>query len=195
MNLPNKLTLSRFGMTLVFFLLLYADFALANSMALVVFVTASLTDLLDGKIARSRGLITNFGALMDPLADKILTGAAFIAFVELQIMPAWMAVVIVSRELSITGLRMLAASKGYVMAAEGWGKHKTVSQMTAIIVVLLSLSASEWGGFGGFLMREVGGAPWIDTLARLLIWISVALTALSGGLYLWNNRDLYLKDA
>ena len=195
MNLPNKLTLSRFGMTLVFFLLLYADFALANSMALVVFVTASLTDLLDGKIARSRGLITNFGALMDPLADKILTGAAFIAFVELQIMPAWMAVVIVSRELSITGLRMLAASKGYVMAAEGWGKHKTVSQMTAIIVVLLSLSASEWGGFGGFLMREVGGEPWIDTLARLLIWISVALTALSGGLYLWNNRDLYLKDA
>ncbi|HXE42106.1 MAG TPA: CDP-diacylglycerol--glycerol-3-phosphate 3-phosphatidyltransferase, partial [Candidatus Baltobacteraceae bacterium] len=134
MNLPNKLTVSRFVLTVFFLVALFwpTEIPFRNTIALVLFCIASFTDFLDGRIARARGLITNFGILMDPLADKILTCSAFIAFVESSHLHpdspvkvgAWMVVIIVGRELAITGLRLLAASKNVVLAAENFGKHK-----------------------------------------------------------------------
>src|SRR5438477_10605998 len=108
-----------------------------ETLALAFFVAAGISDFLDGQIARRRNLITNFGVLMDPLADKILVCSAFIAFVGIQRLEAWMAVVVVARELAITGLRLLAASRNVVLAAENYGKHKTISQITAIIAILV----------------------------------------------------------
>src|SRR2546422_6982959 len=122
MNLPNQLTASRFVFTALFLCAVFWPFPFHDSLAMFFFGVASFTDYLDGRIARSRGLITNFGTLMDPLADKVLTCAAFIALVEQHKVQGWMAVIIVSRELAITGLRLLAASKQRVLAAERYGK-------------------------------------------------------------------------
>ena len=137
MNLPNKLTISRILMTVIFLVVLFVEFPLHYTVALVLFVAASITDCLDGSIARKRGLITDFGKLMDPLADKVLICSAFIAFIEIGWMPAWMVVVVVARELAITGLRLLAASKNIVLAAEKQGKNKTITQIVAIVALLL----------------------------------------------------------
>src|SRR5438045_5044466 len=145
MNLPNKLTLSRFVLTIAFLGVMFSQRSFHETLALGLFVAAGITDFLDGQIARSRKLITNFGILMDPLADKILVCSAFIAFVGLHSISAWMVVVIVARELAITGLRLLAASKNVVLAAEGYGKHKTISQIVAIISVLILMSYRQWG--------------------------------------------------
>src|SRR5580692_9010716 len=153
MNLPNKLTVSRFVLTALFLWALFCPWQipLRNTLALVFFCVAGFTDFLDGKIARSRGLITNFGILMDPLADKIMTCSAFIAFVESSRLnpdspvrvAAWMVIIIVARELTITGLRLLAASKNIVLAAENFGKHKTISQIAAIIALLVVDASAE----------------------------------------------------
>jgi CDP-diacylglycerol---glycerol-3-phosphate 3-phosphatidyltransferase len=189
MNLPNKLTVGRFILTGVFLIVFFARIPAADSIALFIFVVASITDYYDGEIARRRKLITNFGILMDPLADKILVCSAFIAFVESGIMPAWMTVVIVSRELAITGLRMLAASKQKVLAAERYGKHKTISQMVAIISILVMKSYPEWGAWAGPIFN-----PWVPKFATITTWIAVLLTAYSGIVYLWKNRKFYLDD-
>src|SRR5499425_2366633 len=122
MNLPNKLTCSRFVLTAAFRAAMIIEFHLNNTVALVLFLLASITDYFDGVIARRDGLVTNFGILMDPLADKILVCSAFIAFVGRGLMPAWMVIIIVARELAITGLRLLAATKQLVIAAEKYGK-------------------------------------------------------------------------
>src|ERR1044071_3154983 len=137
MNLPHKLTVSRFALTAAFLAVFFSQVHLANTVSLILFSAAGLTDYFDGKIARRDKLITNFGILMDPLADKILTCSAFIAFVDRDLMPAWAVVIIVARELAITGLRLLAASKQVVLAAEKYGKHKTISQITAIVALLV----------------------------------------------------------
>lgn len=196
MNLPNQLTVSRFVLTVVFLAVLFIEFPFHHTAALVVFIAAAVTDLLDGKIARRRGLITNFGILMDPLADKILTCSAFIAFVGQALIPAWMVVVIVARELAITGLRLLAANKHVVLAAEGLGKHKTASQVTTIIGTLVLISYPEWGPLG----RAVFGFhlffqhPWVRDFVWASQWVAIILTFLSGWFYLWRNRELFLKD-
>ena len=132
MNLPNKLTVSRFVLTVFFLVALFTEFPFNTTVALLLFSAAGITDWVDGAYARRHNLITNFGKLMDPLADKILTCSAFIAFVGEGWIAPWMAVLIVARELSITGLRLLAASKNVVLAAEGWGKHKTIWQIITI---------------------------------------------------------------
>src|SRR5574344_1614355 len=132
MNVPNQLTLSRLLLTGAFMLVMNFQFPLSRTLALLLFITAGLTDFFDGHIARRDKLVTNFGILMDPLADKILTCLAFIVFVELRIMPAWMGGLIVARELAITGLRLLAASRNMILAAERYGKHKTISQITCM---------------------------------------------------------------
>src|SRR6266571_5595885 len=137
MNLPNKLTLSRFILTIAFLAVMFSKVRFHETIALVLFIAGGITDFLDGQIARRQRLITNFGILMDPLADKIMVCSAFIAFVGLTWIPAWMAVVVVARELAITGLRLLAASKNVVLAAEGFGKHKTITQITAIIAIFI----------------------------------------------------------
>src|SRR5215471_12110074 len=132
MNLPNKLTVSRFVLTIAFLAVMFSKIRSRETIALALFVAGGISDFLDGQIARSQKLITNFGILMDPLADKIMVCSAFIAFIQLDWIPAWMVVIVVARELAITGLRLLAASKNVVLAAEGYGKHKTISQIVAI---------------------------------------------------------------
>jgi len=195
MNLPNKLTLSRLVLTVGFLAAFFAEPAGGGTLALVLFVAASLTDHYDGKIARRDGLITDFGILMDPLIDKILICSAFIAFVGRGLMPAWMVVIIVARELAITGLRLLAASKNIVLAAEGFGKHKTVSQIVAIISILVLISYPNWGGVGEEVFGvEVWGRPWVEIFTEASRWVAVAFTAFSGYCYLQRNRDLYLRD-
>jgi CDP-diacylglycerol---glycerol-3-phosphate 3-phosphatidyltransferase len=198
MNLPNKLTVSRFVMTALLVAAMMWRSRINDTAALMLFVAACLTDFFDGRIARSRKLITNFGILMDPLADKVLTCAAFIALVErAQMYPstevkvaAWMAIVIVSRELAITGLRLLAASQNVVLAAERYGKHKTISQMVAVIALLVLDASVEWPGFLQMPFR-----PWLPWFARAALWVTVVLTVSSGAIYLWRNRALYLKGS
>jgi CDP-diacylglycerol---glycerol-3-phosphate 3-phosphatidyltransferase len=195
MNLPNKLTISRFVLTIAFLAVIFSETRFHETIALMLFCLASLTDYFDGKIAREQKLITNFGVLMDPLADKILVCSAFIAFVGIQRIAAWMAVIIVARELAITGLRLLAASRNVVLAAEGYGKHKTISQITAIIAVLVLMSYQEWGALGPAIFGfDLFGKPWVERFTPLAIWVSVILTFTSGALYLWRNRNLYLQD-
>ena len=197
MNLPNKLTVSRFALTALFLWALFSPLRFNDTLALVLFNLAGLTDFLDGRIARKRGLITNFGILMDPLADKILICSAFIAFVEsTHLNPnapvkvaAWMVIVIVARELTITGLRLLAASKNVVLAAEHFGKHKTISQIVAINALLVLDACNEWpAALQKFFLS------WVPIFAEIMLWVAVALTAASGAIYLWRNRAIYMND-
>jgi CDP-diacylglycerol--glycerol-3-phosphate 3-phosphatidyltransferase len=197
MNLPNKLTVARFGLTVVFLWAMFSRFAYNDTLALIFFCLAGITDFLDGRIARARNLITNFGILMDPLADKIMTCSAFVAFVEsTHLNPnapvkvgAWMVVIIVARELAITGLRLLAASKNIVLAAERFGKHKTISQMVTIIALLVVDACEEWP-----LALKNLFVAWVPAFAEIMLWLTVTLTATSGIIYLWRNRALYLED-
>ena len=195
MNLPNKLTLARLILTFGFLVFFFLPFPFSQTLALVLFVVASITDLYDGRIARQYKLITNFGILMDPLVDKILICSAFIAFVDRGLMPAWMVILIVARELAITGLRLLAVSRNVVLAADRSGKHKTISQMVAIISLLVLSSYPEWGDWARVLFEfPIISGPWIVWFTELSEWVAVLFTVLSGSLYLWGNRSIYLED-
>jgi CDP-diacylglycerol--glycerol-3-phosphate 3-phosphatidyltransferase len=195
MNVPNQLTISRFVLTIAFLGAVFSNFHLHETVSLLLFSAASLTDYFDGRIARRDNLITNFGILMDPLADKILVCSAFIAFVGLGWMRAWMVVIVVARELAITGLRLLAASKNLVLAAERFGKHKTISQIVAIISILVLHCYRQTGAFVEALFGfSLFGGPWVNWFTVLSIWVAVILTGASGLIYLWRNRALYLSD-
>jgi CDP-diacylglycerol--glycerol-3-phosphate 3-phosphatidyltransferase len=197
MNLPNKLTVSRFALTALFLWVLFSPLQFNDTLALILFNAAGLTDFLDGRIARRRGLITNFGILMDPLADKVLICSAFVAFVETTHLnpnapvrvAAWMVIIIVARELTITGLRLLAASKNIVLAAERFGKHKTVSQIVAINALLVVDACKEWPS-----QLQKCFQPWVPAFAEIMLWVAVVLTAASGAIYLWRNRAIYMSD-
>ena len=211
MNLPNKLTVSRFLLTGAFLAAMISRSAINDTLALVFFCLAGITDFLDGEIARRRKLITSFGALMDPLADKIMICSAFIALVERHMraqltgdlpvvfhlggheifakVESWMVVIIVARELGITGLRLLAASKNVVLAAEGYGKHKTISQISAVIALLVMDAYGEWWPW----LHDFF-SPWTPVFALVALWLTVILTMTSGLLYLWRNRAIYLTD-
>jgi CDP-diacylglycerol--glycerol-3-phosphate 3-phosphatidyltransferase len=195
MNVPNQLTVSRFMLTVAFLVAVFVEFPFHATVSLLLFSAASLTDYFDGHIARRDKLITNFGILMDPLADKILVCSAFIAFVGLAWVPAWMAVIVVARELAITGLRLLAASKNLVLAAERFGKHKTISQIVAILSILVLNSYKETGRAGAFIFGfPLFGRPWVEWFTPISLWVAVILTFASGLIYLWRNRALYLSD-
>jgi len=186
MNLPNKLTVSRLWLTAGFVCCISIGGIPARfTIALVVFLAATVTDYLDGVIARRRGLITDFGKLADPLADKILTASAFISLCAIGRFPAWAVIVIVSREFLITGLRSLAASKGIVVPADKLGKHKTAWQMITIIYFLLLLAVGEWDSSPG---------PAWEIGAHGLIAVTVILTVYSGAAYLAKNRALIRSD-
>ena len=174
MNLPNKLTVLRVIMVpfFVFFMLTDVGGAANKWIALVIFAVASLTDMLDGKIARARGLVTNFGKFMDPLADKLLVCSAMICMIELGRLPAWIVIIIIAREFIISGFRLIAAENGVVIAANYWGKFKTVSQMIMIILLILH--------FGGIFA----------VLEQIFIWLSLALTVISLITYIWQNRSV-----
>ena len=169
MNLPNKLTLLRVILVPVFMAVLYWDFPGATWAALVIFILASLTDLLDGKIARKYNLVTDFGKFADPLADKMLTTAALLWFVETGKMPAWALLIVVIREFAVSGLRMLASDKGRVIAA-GWsGKVKTASTMGCIVLMFLPIPA---------------------VVNTICVWVIALTTLYSGVEYFMKNKDV-----
>lgn len=168
MNLPNKLTLLRIVLILPFLLVLYLDAPYAPYIALAIFIAASLTDMLDGKIARKRGLVTDFGKFADPLADKMLVTAAMLWFVEIGRMPGWALLIVIVREFAVSGLRMVASDKGRVIAA-GWsGKIKTASTMACIVLMFL---------------------PIPDAVNTACAGVIVATTIYSGVEYFWKNKD------
>lgn len=189
MNLPNYLTLSRIVLTFVIMGLLFVPGFVTACAAFVLFLIACITDLMDGWIARKRGLITDFGRIMDPLADKVLVLGLFLTFVQLQLIPAWMVAVIMAREFFVTGLRLFALRRdGIVLAAENAGKHKTVSQMMAVSLILLFILLKESGYYFSFWNRR-----W-EEIFRAGIWAlmisALLLTVYSGATFVWNNRKL-----
>ncbi len=190
MNIPNILTVSRLGLAIVMMVLLSLSFPFAKTLALLVFIVAGITDYLDGHLARTKYGITAFGRLMDPLTDKVLVCAAFVAFVELKLVPAWIVVVIISREFLVTGLRLLAASRGEVLQAGKWGKHKTVWQIVAISALLLGLAIRH------DLLRTAT-ATVKNNYDFAFHWIALgvsiavaAVTLASGWMYFMEHRDL-----
>lgn len=204
MNLPNRLTLTRIGLTVLFVAAMLlpregqvmSHFPYGKTAALILFVLAALTDWWDGWLARRNQQETNFGALFDPVADKILTTAAFICFVEQHtykhdpLVQAWMVLVIVARDFLVTGMRLVASGQGVVLKAEELGKHKTVSQMITIIVTLTGLAArDDWAWHG----------ERFDVLFSRLVFgfmlVTVTLTVWSGFAYLRKNWELLLRDA
>jgi CDP-diacylglycerol--glycerol-3-phosphate 3-phosphatidyltransferase/cardiolipin synthase len=171
MNLPNKLTIARV-ICVPIFVVLYA--LGLNIPALIVFIAASITDYFDGKIARKNNLITNFGKIMDPLADKVLVYAAFCMFIDKGIMPGWMLIIILAREFAVSGMRTVAASQGTVVAAGMTGKIKTVLQMFAVIFLLL---------------QPYGKA--LDIIGKVLLWASLVMTIVSGAEYIIKNKNVF----
>ena len=175
MNLPNKLTIGRM-IAVPFFIAAYIMGYYPA--ALILFCLASLTDALDGHIARKRGLVTNFGKIMDPLADKILVYSALCLFIESDLIRAWMLIVILAREFIVAGMRTVAASEGRVLAAGMSGKIKTVLQMVAVILYLFGLSVPSIGNT-------------VIMISNVIFWAALAMTIYSGAEYVWKNRDVF----
>lgn len=183
MNLPNKLTVIRICMTPFFLAALLYNFPHHYLVALIIFAAASLTDMIDGKIARSRNLITDFGKFLDPLADKMLTTAAFLGFIKLGLGYGivWITFIVLIREFLITSLRLVSAGKGTVIAANIWGKAKTVSQMMAIILTIL-------GQYIVWLFPASNALSMIvDVISNIALWISAVMTVISGVIYVVQN--------
>ena len=175
-NLPNQLTIARICMIPLFVvLLLWMKKPAGNILAMIIFIVASLTDAFDGHIARKYNYITTFGKFMDPLADKLLVCSAMICLVDLGRLESWIVIIIIAREFIISGFRLIAVEKGVVIAANYWGKFKTVSQMLMVILMI--------GNFGGVF----------NMAAQILKWIALALTVISLVTYLLQNRQV-LKD-
>lgn len=178
MNLPNKLTIMRVILIpfFVFFLLSPYFPAYGNYIAVSIFIVASLTDMLDGKIARKYNLVTNFGKFMDPLADKLLVCSAMICLIELDRLAAWIVIVIIAREFIISGFRLVASDNGVVIAASYWGKFKTTFQMLMVIVLILDIQM-----------------PFFQILGTVLTYVALILTVVSLIDYIVKNKDV-LKD-
>ena len=196
MNLPNKLTIFRVILIVPFIILLMGsyehwswmgsifgenDTALPQWLALAIFIIASLTDLLDGKIARKYHLVTNFGKFMDPLADKLLVCAAMIVLVEMGRIPAWIVVIIISREFIISGFRLIASDRGVVIAANYWGKFKTTFQMIMICMMIVKDTP---------FLKQLGDGRLFAGLTDLIMWIALALTVISLADYILKNKDV-----
>ena len=179
MNLPNKLTTLRVIMIpfFVFFLLWQnGENRTFRMIALALFIIASLTDLLDGKIARKYNLVTNFGKFMDPLADKLLVCSALICLIELNALPAWMVIVIISREFIISGFRLIASDNGVVIAASYWGKFKTTFQMVSVVLLILDLQALAF-------------------VTTICVWIALLLTIVSLVDYIYKNHKILTEGS
>ena len=180
MNLPNKLTIFRVILIVPFIILLLGGQAgwfgdntfVTDMIALAIFIIASLTDLIDGKIARKYNLITDFGKFMDPLADKLLVCSAMIALIEMNRIPSWVVIIIIAREFIISGFRLVASDNGIVIAASYWGKFKTVSQMALIIVLIMDL-----------------GGVW-NVVGTVLTWVALLLTVVSLIDYIAKNKQV-----
>lgn len=179
MNLPNKLTTLRVIMIpfFVFFLLWQnGENYTFRVIALALFIIASLTDLLDGKIARKYNLVTNFGKFMDPLADKLLVCSALICLIELNALPAWMVIIIISREFIISGFRLIASDNGVVIAASYWGKFKTTFQMVSVVLLILDI-------------------PALAFVTTICVWIALLLTIVSLVDYIYKNHKILTEGS
>jgi len=175
LNIANQITLLRILLIPVFmFFLLVDPVGASEYIALGIFIVAAITDAVDGYLARTRGLVTNFGKFADPLADKLLIAGALVALIDLQQISAWPVIIILAREFAITGLRVLAADQGIVIAASNLGKYKTNAQIFAVIFLVLSMATSA--------------VPAI--IGQVLLWIAVALTVISGADYMMNSREV-----
>lgn len=176
MNTANKLTVFRIALIPFFVLFMLTDFTDYNRLiALIIFIIASITDQLDGHIARKYNMITSFGKFMDPIADKLLISSALICLSSLGELPAWVVIVIILREFAISGLRLVATENGSVIAAAGWGKAKTVSQMTLIIIMLLNI-------------------PQLHILSQISMYTAVVLTVISLIDFMMKNKDTFIMD-
>lgn len=189
MNLPNKLTTARIILVPFFVAAILIDFPYHYASALLIFAVASITDMLDGKIARKNNLITDFGKFADPLADKILVLSAFLCFVQLGFCSCVSVIILLFREFAVTSIRLVAASKGEVVAANIWGKAKTVSQMIAVILILLiqfalDLPLNAMGVSAGTLAALSVSA---SVVCELLMWISAVFAVISGVIYICQN--------
>ena len=174
MNTPNKLTIARMILVPFFVLFILTGWGgdANRYICLAIFVVASITDWFDGHLARKNNLVTNFGKFMDPLADKLLVCSALICMIELDRRPAWFVIIIIAREFIISGFRLIAAENGVVIAANYWGKFKTVSQMVMIILLILN--------FGGVF----------EILTQIFVWVSLALTVISLITYIVQNKNV-----
>ncbi len=176
MNLPNKLTIFRVILIPFFVVLLLFDITAYDKwIALTIFIIASLTDFLDGHIARKYNLVTNFGKFMDPLADKLLVCSAMICLVELARIPAWVVIIIIAREFIISGFRLVASDNGVVIAASYWGKFKTVFQMLMICLMIADLEP-------------------LTLVTQIIMWVALALTVVSLVDYLIKNKDVMKEN-
>ncbi len=189
MNLPNSLTVSRLVLTAVFVVGFMQGSQMGYGVALFAFTIAAITDFLDGYFARKMGLVTSLGKLLDPIADKILTASAFIFLCahEQRLCPVWVVVVILAREFLVTGLRQIAVEKGKVIAADWSGKWKTTFQIGFCSTALTWLFLEALGQQESFLAQLANPESW---LMPTFLWLSLALTVLSGLQYVWNSRDL-----
>ena len=191
MNLPNKLTVGRIALVPFFVVTLLIEFPLHHLVALILFALASITDMLDGKIARKRGLVTDFGKFADPLADKILVLAALLCFIQNGYCDCVAVIIVLFREFSVTSIRLIASATGKVIAANIFGKVKTVTQMVAIIAILGMQSVLDIGKTGIALPESLGFIFYIA--GEILIWISTIFAILSGVIYLLQNKQ-YISD-
>ncbi len=199
MNLPNKLTVGRIIFVPLFVAALLIPFPLHNIAALLIFIAASITDLLDGKIARKHNLITDFGKFADPLADKILVLSALLCFIQLGWCDCVAVIIVLFREFTVTSIRLIAAAKGEVIAANIWGKVKTVTQMVAIIASLVFRAAYEV--IFMLLPADITGNAdfcatanqWLFWGGEALVWISTVFAIISGVIYLVQNRHFILE--
>lgn len=194
MNLPNKLTVLRMILVPFFVLAILWPFPHHFLIALIIFGAASYTDHLDGMLARKNNQITDFGKFMDPLADKILVISALVCFVSLGLCDVWLVLLIIAREFMVTSIRLVAAGKGSVIAANNWGKAKTVSQIVAICVILLLQYIGELGGLGlvGFVTEKMAVLFW--GIGEVFLAIATFFAVLSGLIYLKQNWDI-VKNA
>ncbi len=193
MNLPNRLTIVRIALVPLYMVLLVLDFPFHYTAALLVFIAASLTDYFDGKIARSRDLVTNLGKFLDPIADKMLTTAAFLVFLALGYTDVWAVMLVMTREFMVTSVRLMAAGGGKVVAASFSGKLKTVMQYVAIITMMVML---QWQDicvdYLTFIPSLAYQIPII--VAQVCIWASVVMTCISGVQYFWEFRHYFSED-
>jgi CDP-diacylglycerol--glycerol-3-phosphate 3-phosphatidyltransferase len=177
MNLPNKITLFRVFMIPIFLVfMLIPDMQYGRYIAAAIFIIAALSDLLDGYIARKHNLVTNFGKFMDPLADKLLVSSALICFVELSLLPAWIVIIIISREFIISGFRLIASDNGIVIAASWWGKLKTNIQMIMSVMLIINLDNS-----------------FMNIVEQITIYLAVALTVISLVDYMFKNKSVLIE--
>lgn len=196
MNLANRLTVLRIILTFVFLFFLSFPFQATSALwakviSLTIFIIAALSDFFDGRIAKRKNMVTDFGKLMDPIADKILVLAAFAAFVQMQLIQAWMFVIIISREILITSLRLFAINKGKVLSATRAGKHKTLSQMVVILVILGFIVLKE--AMLAFSTWNPGWERLFHDSIYIMMMLTVGLTLYSGLSYLWENRKIITR--